>query len=110
MVLVSAAPALSQETRAAQLERERAEKAKQLKPYEPSKLEAFVIKAEEGRLRRLIFPHNGFFAEYGYTHKPVGSGIGFGGGWRHDLFSRQARAVVEAGATFRGAPLLRAEF
>jgi hypothetical protein len=110
MVLVFASPALSQDTRAARLERERAEKAKTLAPYEPSKLEAFIMRAEEGRIRRLLFPHNGFFAEYGYTHKPVGSGIGFGGGWRHDLFNRQARAVLEAGATFRGYRMLRADF
>lgn len=100
----------SQETRAAQLERERAAKATRLEPYKPSKLETFVMRAEEGRLRRLIMPHNGFFAEYGYTHKPVGSGIGFGGGWRHDLFERQARVVVEAGGTFRGYRMLRADF
>jgi hypothetical protein len=110
IVLVTAPPAFCQETRAAQLERERAAKAKRLEPYKPTKLEAFVIRAEEGRLRRLISPHNGFFAEYGYTHKPVGSGIGFGGGWRHDLFDRRARAVFEAGASFRGYQMLRADF
>lgn len=110
LMVLSAAPALAQDTRAAQLERERAEKAKHLKPYEPSKLEAFVIRAEEGRLRRLISPHNGFFAEYGYTHKPVGSGIAFGGGWRHDLFNRQARLVLEAGASFRRYQMVRADF
>lgn len=102
--------AWSQETRAAQLERERAEKATRLEPYEPSKLETLVIRAEEGRLRRMIMPHNGFFAEYGYTHRPVGAGIGFGGGWRHDLFDRRARAVLEAGATFRGYYMFRADF
>lgn len=110
LILLTASTALSQETRSAQLERERAEKAKRLEPYEPTKLEAFVIQAEEGRLRRLISPHNGFFAEYGYTHKPVGSGIGFGGGWRHDLFDRHARVVLEAGASFRRYHMLRADF
>jgi hypothetical protein len=110
IVLLTAAPGFSQESRAAQLERERAEKAKRLEPYEPSKLEAFVIRAEEGRIRRLITPHNGFFLEYGYTHKPVGSGIGFGGGWRHDLFDRRARVVLEAGGSFRGYQMLRADF
>ena len=110
LIVLMAAPALAQDTRAGQLQRERAEKAKRLEPYEPSKLEAFVIRAEEGRLRRLISPHNGFFAEYGYTHKPVGSGIAFGGGWRHDLFDRQARVVLEAGASLRRYQMLRADF
>jgi hypothetical protein len=100
----------AQDGRAAQLERQRAEKARQLTPYDPGKLETFVMKAEEGRLRRMIAPHNGFFAEYGYTHRPVGAGIGFGGGWRHDLFDRQARVVLEAGATFRRYHMFRADF
>jgi len=110
-ILLLAAPSVEgQDTRAGQLQRERAAKATQLKPYEPSKLEAFVMRAEEGRLRRLISPHNGFWVEYGYTYKPVGAGIGFGGGWRHDLFDRRARLVLEAGATFRKYQLLRADF
>jgi len=111
LCLTIAIPAAGQEaTRAEQLQRERAEKATRLKPYEPSKLEKFVIRAEEGRLRRLIAPHNGFFAEYGYTYKPVGSGIAFGGGWRHDLFDRRARAVLEAGWSFRNYQMVRGDF
>src|ERR687895_1025502 len=101
-------PAAAQATRAETLEQQRSEKARDLKPYEPKRLEKLVMDAEEGKLRRLIAPHNGFFAEYGYTHKPVGSGIGFGGGFRHDLFDRRARVVFEAGATFRGYQMARA--
>jgi outer membrane protein assembly factor BamA len=108
IVLVS--PVSGQNTRSALLERQRAEKAKELKPYEPTKLETWVTRAEEGRLRRMIAPHNGFFAEYGYTHRPVGAGIGFGGGWRHDLFDRQARVVLEGGATLRSYYMVRADF
>lgn len=100
----------AQQTRAELLERQRAEKAQTLEPYKPSKLEKLVKDAEEGKLRRLISPHNGFFAEYGYTYKPVGSGIGFGGGFRHDLFQRRARIELEAGASFRKYQLLRADF
>jgi hypothetical protein len=110
LLLVLATPAAAQETRAAQLERERAAKATRLKPYEPSKLEKLVIQAEEGKLRRLISPHNGFFVEWGYEHKPVGSGVGIGGGWRHDLFRRQARVELEGGGSFRGYRMLRADF
>ena len=110
IVLAVASPALAQDTRQADLERQRAEKATRLKPYEPKRLETWVSRAEEGRLRRLIAPHNGFFVEYGYEHKPVGSGIGFGGGWRHDLFGRRARLVLEAGGTLRRYQMLRADF
>ena len=102
--------AAAQDSRAEVLAAERATKATQLEPYEASRLEKLVMHAEEGKLRRMIAPHNGFFAEYGYTRKPVGSGIGFGGGYRRDLFDRRARVELEAGATFRGYQLLRADF
>lgn len=104
------AQAAAQETRAAVLERERAQKAGEVKPYEPGRLEKFVLRAEEGQIQRLIAPHNGFFGEYGYTSKPVGSGIAFGGGFRHDLFERKARLELEAGASFRSYQMFRAGF
>jgi hypothetical protein len=101
--------AYAQTTRAEALEQERAERAKQLRPYEPKRLEKLILDAEEGRLRRLIAPYNGFFVEYGYSYKPIGSGIGFGGGFRHDLFDRQARVVFEAGGTLRHYRMARAD-
>src|SRR5687767_6712859 len=102
--------ASAQTTRAEALEQERAERAKQLRPYEPKRLEKLILDAEDGKLRRLIAPHNGFFVEYGYSYKPVGSGIGFGGGFRHDLFDRQARIELEAGMSFRRYQMVRADF
>ena len=65
-LMVCPVTASAQQSRTEVLERQRAEKATQLKPYEPKKLEKFVKNAEEGKLRRLIAPHNGFFVEYGY--------------------------------------------
>ena len=103
-------PAAAQDTRAEVLEQRRAEKAQDLQPYEPSTLEEIVMNAEEGKLRRMISPHNGFFGSYGYNYKPVGSGIGFGGGFRHDLFGRRARLELEAGATFRKYWMVRSDF
>jgi hypothetical protein len=103
--------ATGQDTRASVLERQRADKATLLKPYEPRKLEKLVMAAEDGSLRRLISPHNGFFAEYGYEHRPTGAGIGLGGGFRHDLFHRRARVVLEAGGTLtRRYYMLRGDF
>ena len=102
--------AAAQTTRAEVLERERAEKAGKLEPYKPGRLEKIILDAEEGKLRRMIAPHNGFFVEYGYSYKPVGAGIGFGGGFRHDLFDRRARVVLEAGGTFRKYRMMRADF
>jgi hypothetical protein len=100
----------AQDTRAEVLEQQRAEKASKLEPYEPSRLEKLLTDLEDGKYRRMIFPHNGFFAEYGYKYKPVGGGVGFGGGFRHDLFGRQARIMLEAGATFRDYGILIADF
>src|SRR5688500_1755043 len=102
--------AFAQDTRQSVLEKQRADKAAQLEPYRPKKLEKLVIAAEEGKLRRMVSPYNGFFADYGWTYKPVGSGIGFSGGFRHDLFDRLARIHLEAGASFRNYQMFRAGF
>ena len=102
--------ALAQTTRAEILEQQRSERAKQLDIYKPGRLEKLFLNADEGRLRRLIAPHNGFFAGYGYTYKPSGAGFALGGGFRHDLFDRRARVVFEAGESFRNYHALRADF
>jgi outer membrane protein assembly factor BamA len=102
--------AAAQESRTALLESQRAAKAKALRPYEPGRLERLLLAVDAEAPLARIAPHNGFFAEYGYSHKPVGSGVGFGGGFRHDLFDRTARVELEAGWTFRNYQLLRADF
>ena len=104
------ASAAAQSTRAEVLERQRAEKATELHPYRPRKLERLMLRFESDNPLVLIAPYNGLFLEYGYSHKPVGSGIGFGGGFRHDLFGRRARVEVEAGISIKNYQLLRADF
>ena len=64
-------------------------------------------RAEE--LERQRTPRNGFFVRFGFHEKPVGAGIGVGGGYRHDLFGRRARIVTEAGLSLRNYQLLRAD-
>jgi outer membrane protein assembly factor BamA len=100
----------AQDTRAEAIERQRAEKAAQLKPYEPTGLEKTLLWVEEKNPLRMLAPRNGFYIQYGYTAKPVGSGIGIGGGWRHDLFDRNARIVFEAGQSLRSYRMARADF
>ena len=100
----------AQSTRAEVIEQQRAEKATRLQTYRPGRIEKFILNAEEGKLRRLISPYNGFFGEYGYTYKPIGSGLGFGGGFRHDVLNRRARVLFEAGTTFRKYAMVRAAF
>ena len=108
--LVAAAPLCAQDTRAEILARQRAEKAEQLRPYEPNNLEKALLWVEENDPLTMIAPYNGFYVQYGYTGKPVGSGIAFGGGWRRDLFDRNARLVLEVGQSFRGYRMARADF
>lgn len=112
MFVLSAAwapPLCAQDTRAAVLERQRAEKATQLRPYELSKIEKALLWVEEHDPLAKISPRNGFFIEYGYTGKPVGSGVAFGGGWRHDVFDRHVRVELEVGQSFRGYRMGRAD-
>lgn len=92
----------AQETRADVLSQQRAQKAVELREYEPKRIEKALLWFEEKDPLTMIAPHNGFFIQYGYRGKPVGSGIAFGGGWRHDLVNRNARVVLEAGHSVRG--------
>jgi outer membrane protein assembly factor BamA len=108
-LLCAATSAHAQDTRADTLQRERAEKAKQLRAYDAGRLEKILLYVEESNPLARIAPRNGFFVRYGYYQKPVGSGIGFGGGYRHDLFDRRARIVTEAGWTMRNYRLVRAD-
>jgi hypothetical protein len=101
-------PAIAQQTRQELLDKERAEKAQKLAPYEPGKVEKWVLKFENPRFN--LAPHNGFFVTYGYSHKPTGSGIGVGTGYRHDLFGRRARVELEGGISYKNYQLLRADF
>jgi Omp85 superfamily domain len=100
----------AQETRAESIEKQRAEKATQLKAYVPTRLEQMLLNSEQRNLIARLAPHNGFYLQYGYSHKPVGSGAGLSAGWRHDLFDRNARLVLEAGESLRAYGRLRADF
>lgn len=100
--------AAAQQTRQELLERQRAEKAKHLTPHEPGTIEKWVLRVENPRFN--LWPHNGFFVEYGYSHKPTGSGFGLGTGFRHDLFGRRARVELEGGLSYKNYQLLRADF
>lgn len=111
VMLLSAVSAGAQvDTRAELLARQRREKAAHLQPYKPGRIEKALLFFEESKPLQKIAPYNGFFIQYGYTGKPVGSGVAFGGGWRHDLLGGDARVVLEAGQSFRGYRMARADF
>jgi len=102
--------AAAQETRTDVLTQQRAQKAAELQEYVPKRIEKALLWYEDTDPLTRISPHNGFFLQYGYRGKPVGSGIAFGGGWRHDLFDRNARLVIEAGNSIRGYRMVLADF
>ena len=110
VTLGNSAVLCAQESRVTSIEQLRAEKAAQLHPYQPGTIEKALLYIEREDPLRRISPHNGFFVEYGYTAKPIGSGLGAGVGYRHDLFDRRARVVVEAGASLRRYHMVRGDF
>ena len=110
IAVCSIVPAHAQETRAEALERERAEKSRQLKPYDAGKIEKWLLWYERNNPLARIAPYNGFYVQYGFTDRPTGAGIAVGGGWRHDLFARNARVEFEVGQSLRNYRLLRADF
>jgi outer membrane protein assembly factor BamA len=101
---------LAQDTRTGSLEEQRAEKAKSLTPYKPGKLEKWMLWYEDIDPIAKIAPHDGFYLQYGFQWKPVGGGVGVGGGWRHDLFHRNTRLVLGAGISMRNYQMLMADF
>jgi len=109
MALTAGSAGAQDDTRAELLARRRGEKAAQLQPYTPGKIEKALLFLEESKPLQKIAPHNGFFIQYGYTGKPLGSGVAFGGGWRHDLLDGDARLILEAGQSFRGYRMARAD-
>jgi len=82
LAVISAAPASAQETRSGQIQQERAEKAKALRPYQPSKIEAALYRVEDRYLVERVFnPPRGAFVRFGGL--PEGSGLGAGPAYRY---------------------------
>jgi outer membrane protein assembly factor BamA len=110
LFVVFATPAAAQETREAALEQQRAERARSLETYHPGKLERWMLWFEDTNPINKLAPHDGFYLQYGFRWKPVGGGVGVGGGWRHDLFNRNARAILGGGISTRNYQMLMADF
>lgn len=100
----------AQETREGTLALQRADKSRELKAYEPGKLERALLWFENADPIRKVTPHDGFYLQYGFRWKPVGAGVGLGAGWRHDLFNRNARVILGGGISTRNYQMLQADF
>lgn len=96
---VSPARAQEPETRSELFERERREKAKQLKPYEPGRLERALLWLENGRLlERVLNPAEGLYPKIG-TITP-GGGFALGPAYRRPgLFGGHADLSAFAAAS-----------
>lgn len=110
VLFVAPAGLMAQTSRAEVLERQRAEKAATLQPYRAGRVERALLFVEQTDPLAKIAPYNGFFVDYGYTEKPIGSGIALSAGYRHDLFDRRARMVLEGGVSVRNYRLGRVDF
>lgn len=99
--LGGATPAVAQETRAEQLERQRAERAAALEPYAPAKLERSILYIEDKRLfERFGSDVNGLYPRVGSFTS--GGGIGFGGGARYRTGGGQLAFDLSGAASLKG--------
>jgi hypothetical protein len=108
--LIAPASLRAQDTREGLLIQQRAERAKALEPYKPGKLEKWMLWFEDVNPMRRLAPHDGFYLQYGFKWKPVGGGVGIGGGWRHDLLHRHARLMLGTGVSTRNYWMTQADF
>ncbi len=82
LLLVAAATAGAQQTRVEHVQQQRAEKARALRPYRPSTIEAALFKIEDRYLvERAFSAPRGLFVRFGGL--PEGSGLGAGPAYRY---------------------------
>lgn len=102
LLLAPAASAQEPETRAAALQRQREQKAKTVRPYQPNGIERVLLWLENSRSwERLLNPAEGIYPKIG-TITP-GSGISYGVGYRKPgLVGDRAAFSSVALASFKG--------
>jgi hypothetical protein len=93
--------ATAQETRTELLERQRAERAQQLTPYEPGRIEHGLLLADEHRIvERLAGGLYGFYPRMGGF--PTGSGFALGVGYRTSTFNGLWGLDAGTATSFKG--------
>ena len=98
--LLAAAPAAAQESRREVLEAQRAERATQLAPYAPGRIEKLLNYVEQQRLIERFFGGDGLYPILGSLHRS--GGFAFGGGYRQHVAGRRLLFNVGAGMTLKG--------
>jgi hypothetical protein len=97
LLSAAGAPVSAQQTRAEQIQQQREEKARQLRPYEPTRIEAVLFRIEDRYLVQRIFnPPRGLFARWGGF--PEGGGIAGGPAYRYSnhAISLTATSAISA--------------
>ena len=106
-LLLAAVPARAQDTREQALEQLRQEKARQLEPYKPGRVERLLLHAKRGRLAERLINGNGFYPRFGGLS--TGSGFAAGVGFRVHLFETQGLFKTSAAFTAKGYRLAEAQ-
>lgn len=100
LCLSGASAAHAQDTRAEQLERQRAERAAAVEPYKPAKIERSILFVEEKRLiERFGKDVNGIYPRLGSFTS--GGGIGFGAGARYHTPNRHLTFDLSGAASLK---------
>jgi hypothetical protein len=107
-VAALAATSSAQETRREALSAERAERARQLAPYEPGKIEGLMLWAQSSPvIARIAAKGDGLYPIFGSLTR--GAGVAFGGGYRRHLASERLLFDTTGVMSVRGYRTARVE-
>lgn len=98
--ILSATPALAQETRRAAIEELRAARAATVAPYKQGRLERTLFYIEQNRLLQRVTREEGLYLRVGSIQR--GGGFAFGGGYRTPFAAGQLVFNADAAITVKG--------
>jgi hypothetical protein len=100
LVSLSAGAAYGQESRRELLEQQRADRAKQLEPYKPGKVESTMLYLErEGTLERWFGGYDGWYPRLGSITR--GGGFAGGAGYRQHVLDNRVRFDVSGAISLK---------
>jgi hypothetical protein len=100
LALLRAAPAAAQDTRRELIEQQRSERAGNLAPYEPGRIESALTYIERNRLVERLFGADGVYPRIGSVQR--GGGMAFGAGFRQPFETRRVVFDVNGAITLKG--------
>jgi hypothetical protein len=100
VVLAAESAAQTPASRADVLRQQRADKAQQLHPYTPGRLERGVLRLENEYLPRLVTPRTGFFPRFGSITSGGGFSLGPGYRWL-DVFDGRGAFTTSAALSLK---------